>query len=186
VIAPEAGAESFPGAEVIQNRDFSPGKIAIAPRTYVVVSTQGEGDEEALEQALNSSAAYVGFIASRTKARKVAEYLSAKGMEGDRVKRMRAPAGLDIHAASPEEIAVSILAEIVQLERSQSKAFEPVSGQVAPEQRVEARDPICGMEVDTSKAHKSEYQGNVFYFCCAGCKQTFDKQPESYAARFSG
>ena len=80
-----------------------------------MVSTQGEGDEEALEQAINSDALYVAFVASKTKATKVLEFLKGRGVSQERIRRVRAPAGLNIGATSPEEIAVSILAEIVQM-----------------------------------------------------------------------
>ena len=92
---------------------------------------------------------------------------------------MRAPAGLNIHAVSPEEIAVSILAEIVQLSRSQD--IQQTSTAAASGEQEEAKDPICGMTVDIRTAkYQSEFDGKAFYFCCGGCKQTFDKQPDKY------
>jgi xanthine dehydrogenase accessory factor len=165
------------------------------------VSTQGEGDEEALEQAAKSSAAYVAFVASKVKAQKVLEYLREAGVSSARVSQIRAPAGLDIHAASPEEIAVSILAEIIQLRGARAKALAepkkstspalnlpvlnlPVLNRPAPNN--EARDPVCGMLVNVGGAkYKSEYNGSEVYFCCAGCKQAFDRQPEKYTLSMS-
>jgi len=97
-----------------------------------------------------------------------------------RLARVRAPAGLDIQARSQEEIAVSILAEIVQC---RSQASRPNVLDVTPE-TPESKDPICGMTVNIERAkYKSEFDSRSFYFCCAGCKQTFDKQPEKYALR---
>jgi YHS domain-containing protein len=76
----------------------------------------------------------------------------------------------------PEEIAVSILAQIVQLSRSQAIKQEK------PAKHHEAKDPVCGMTVNVGAAkHKSEHDGKAFYFCCAGCKQKFDKQPDLFA-----
>ena len=142
------------------------------------MSTQGECDEEALEEALKTDASYVTFVASRAKAAKVLQSLTERGISPERLNRVRAPAGLNIHAGSPEEIAVSILAEIVQLSRSQ--AIQQTST-AAPGEKAEAKDPICGMTVDiTTAKYQSEFDGKAFYFCCGGCKQTFDKQPDKY------
>jgi xanthine dehydrogenase accessory factor len=182
VAAPEADHESFPEADPVQaNLDLS--QVRITPQTFVVVSTQGECDEEALEAALNSGAIYVAFVASKVKASKVIDFLRERGVGTDKLDRVRAPAGLNIHASSPEEIAVSILAEIIE-ERG-TTAAERLSRKEVPLPLLEreARDPICGMTVNVSAArYQSEYEGVSFYFCCAGCKQSFDKQPERYTA----
>lgn len=155
-------------------------QLKIAPQTFIVVSTQGESAEEALEKALLTSATYVAFVASKVKAGKILEYLRERGITAARLGQLRAPAGLDIRAASPEEIAVSILAEIIQVNRT--KTATPQAKVELPVLKHEAKDPICGMMVDVSAGkYKSEFQGNSFYFCCAGCKQTFDKQPDKYA-----
>jgi xanthine dehydrogenase accessory factor len=180
VAAESADREIFPDADHILT-DIT--LLKAGAQTCVVVSTQGEDDEEALERALATDAKYVAFVASRTKSQKVLEFLKEKGVSAERLKAVRAPAGLDIHAASPEEIAVSILAEIIQARRSKSEPkTESKKSTLLPIITTQAKDPICNMMVDTTKAkHKSEYQGKVVYFCCAGCKQTFDRQPEKYA-----
>ena len=176
VVAAEADAENFADVNLIARQDFNLDDLKVTAETCVVVSTQGEGDEEALERALKSDAAYVGFVASKTKAQKIFEYLREKGIPSQRLDAVRAPAGLNIGARTPAEIAASILAEIVEFRAQHRPA---VAAQV-----VEARDPICGMTVETTKArYKSEHDGAVFYFCCAGCKETFDRQPEKYAVR---
>jgi xanthine dehydrogenase accessory factor len=179
---------------VIESRNYSLEAAKVTGRTFIVVSTQGEGDEEALERALGTEAAYVAFVASRTKAEKVFDYLKSRGIAAEKIKRVRAPAGLNIRARSPEEIAVSILAEMIQVrgeargENKTAAGSEAKSGATAllPVLNVlqtEARDPVCGMSVDPGKArHKSEYEGASFYFCCAGCKQTFDREPKRYLA----
>lgn len=179
VVASEADGENFPGAAVIASSDFALDDLKITPDTFIVVSTQGEGDEEALEQALKTNAGYVGFVASKTKAGKVFDYLKQRSISAERLNQVHAPAGLNLGARSPEEIAVSILAEIVQARAAQKQPSSlPLIQQIV---RTEARDPICGMAVDTTKArYKSEHQGTTFYFCCAGCKQAFDQQPEKY------
>jgi xanthine dehydrogenase accessory factor len=179
VVAPEADRESFPDSDLVQ-ADLDLSQLKITPQTFMVVSTQGEGDEEALEKALRTKADYVAFVASKTKASKILDDFKGEGMSTDRLRQVRAPAGLDIRADSPEEIAVSILAEIIQVNRTRSVASKAHAQSPSPKQ--EAKDPICGMMVDVGAAkYKSEFCGNSFYFCCSGCKQKFDKQPETYA-----
>jgi xanthine dehydrogenase accessory factor len=184
VVAEELSGENFGDAAVEARKDFSLEGVKVSQQAFVVVSTQGEGDEEALEQALKSGAGYVAFVASKTKAEKVLDFLRAKGMPAEKLSRLRAPAGLNIAARSPEEIAVSILAEIIQQRGEKAKpAAQARATQLLPVVNTEDKDPICGMMVDTVKAkHKSEYQGMWFYFCCAGCKQKFEAEPAKYAA----
>jgi len=178
VAAPGADSESFRDADLVQT-NFDMNGVKITPQTFVVVSTQGEADEEALEAALNTGVSYIALVASKKKAEKVLDYLKERGIGAEKVSRVRAPAGLDIRASSPEEIAVSILAEIIQVRNL--KAANSVSTPELPELKQEARDPICGMTVDVSTAkYKSDFQDVSFYFCCTGCKQTFDKHPEKY------
>jgi xanthine dehydrogenase accessory factor len=178
VAAPGADRESFPDSDLLQ-AELNLGQLKISPQTFIVVSTQGEGDEEALEQALRTKAFYVAFVASKAKASKLLGHLKERGVTVDRLSQVRAPAGLDITASSPEEIAVSILAEIIQVNGSRT-ASQKTQAQ-SPVHEHQAKDPICGMLVDVSRAkHKSEFDGNSFYFCCPGCKQKFDKQPEKY------
>jgi xanthine dehydrogenase accessory factor len=184
VAAPGADRENFPDAGLVQT-DLDLSQLKITAQTFIVVSTQGECDEEALEKALGTSAAYVAFVASKVKAGKVLEYLRGQGVADARLSQVRSPAGLDIRAASPEEIAVSILAQIIQLHGT--KAAAPKAEAVLPVLHQEAKDPICGMMVAIGMAkHKSEFQGNSFYFCCADCKQKFDKQPDKYALAIAG
>ncbi len=179
-----AGAELFPDIKVIQAQDHNLERANVTGRTFIVVSTQGEGDEEALEQALKTEAAYVAFVASKTKAEKVFDYLRTRGIAAEKIKRVQTPAGLDIHAKSPEEIAVSILAQIIQVRGQAKETVVPVKGSaVLPIINSEAKDPVCGMSVNPGNArHKSEYAGTAFYFCCAGCKQAFDREPQRYQA----
>jgi xanthine dehydrogenase accessory factor len=84
---------------------------------YVVVSTQGRGDEAALQAALAIDAAYVAFVGSRKKAAALKGALAARGVAPERLDRLKAPAGLDLGAITPDEIAISILAEIVAVRR---------------------------------------------------------------------
>jgi xanthine dehydrogenase accessory factor len=185
VVASGADQEQFPDVDLLR-ADSNLGELKIGRETFIVVSTQGEGDEEALEQAARTNAAYVAFVASKVKAQKVFEYLRKAGVPSERVSQIRAPAGLDIHASTPEEIAVSILAEIIQLRSNRAKPVAESKKSALPVLNLpvlnkEARDPVCGMLVNVSGAkYKSEHNRSEVYFCCAGCKQAFDRQPEKY------
>jgi xanthine dehydrogenase accessory factor len=195
VVASGADQEQLPDVDLLR-ADSNLGELKIGRETFIVVSTQGEGDEEALEQAARTNAAYVAFVASKVKAQKVFEYLRKAGVPSERVSQIRAPAGLDIHASTPEEIAVSILAEIIQLRSNRAKPVAESKKSALPVLNLpvlnlpvlnkEARDPVCGMLVNVSGAkYKSEHNGSEVYFCCAGCKQAFDRQPEKYTLSIS-
>jgi xanthine dehydrogenase accessory factor len=96
-------------------------------RRFIVVSTQGNGDEAALRAAVKTEAAYHAFVGSRRKMASLREKLIAEGIEASAFDRIKAPAGLDLGAITPEEIAMSILAEItVERRRGQRGA---VSGE---------------------------------------------------------
>jgi len=181
VAASGADPKQFPDVDHLR-LDLNLDSLKISADTFVVVSTQGEGDEDALQQAAKTSAEYVAFVASKVKAQKVLEYLQKMGVHADRVSQIRAPAGLDIGAASPEEIAVSILAEIVQWKAARAKVNARLKEDALPVMSKQAKDPVCGMAVDVSTAkYKSEHNKRPIYFCGAGCKQSFDRQPEKYA-----
>jgi xanthine dehydrogenase accessory factor len=91
--------------------------VGEAASRYVVVSTQGRGDEAALLAALAVDADYVAFVGSRKKAAALKAALAERGVAAARLARLKAPAGLDLGAITPDEIAISILAEIVAVRR---------------------------------------------------------------------
>lgn len=86
-------------------------------RRFVVVATQGKGDEAALRAALACSSDYIAFVGSRRKFETLADRLITDGLDPACLAAIKAPAGLDIHAITPEEIALSILAEITHIRR---------------------------------------------------------------------
>jgi xanthine dehydrogenase accessory factor len=151
-------------------------RLPPTPRTYVVVATHGSFDEDALARVLTSEAGYVSLVASRKRAAVIIESLERRGVPPERLGALKAPAGLDLGAVTPEEIAVSILAEIVQARRSEKAAgSEPVAAE-APAAGAQATDPICGMSVDIATArHRSEASGQTIYFCCLRGQETFDR-----------
>jgi xanthine dehydrogenase accessory factor len=156
--------------------------VAIAAGAAIVVATHGRFDEDALEWALRSDAVYVSLVASPKRAEAVREALQARGVPAEALHRLRAPAGLDLGAVTPEEIAVSILAELVRLRRRR-----PLAAAGSPEVAPAAEDPVCGMPVDPGAARfSSEAVGRRFYFCCAGCQARFDRDPVRYAVGSRG
>jgi xanthine dehydrogenase accessory factor len=86
-------------------------------RRFIVVATQGKADEAGLRAALASGADYIAFVGSRRKFATLSDRLRADGIAPEALARVKAPAGLDIHAITPEEIALSILAEITLVRR---------------------------------------------------------------------
>jgi xanthine dehydrogenase accessory factor len=153
------------------------GASPAARRAAVVVATHADSDEEALDHLLRTDAGYVSLVASRRRAAVMALRLQQRGVPLERLSRLKAPAGLDIGAESPDEIAVSILAEIIQHRRS-AKPLPPAEPAPTP---TEAIDPVCGMTVDIAgAAHRSELSGRIVYFCCAGCKTAFDRESAKY------
>jgi xanthine dehydrogenase accessory factor len=109
--APAADLSAVPDADTLCD-GFALGELTLAKR-FVVVSTQGRGDEAALRIAVATEAAYHGFVGSRRKMAAVREKLVAGGVAPEVIDRVKAPAGLDLGAITPEEIAMSILAEIM-------------------------------------------------------------------------
>ncbi len=101
---------------------FDLSRIPRAATSFIVVATQGKRDREALEAALGCGAPYVAFIGSRKKAAELKAQLAARGVAAERLAGLRSPAGLDIGAVTPEEIALSVLAEIVELRRKAAPA----------------------------------------------------------------
>jgi len=162
-------------------------ELSLTQRASVVVATHAESDEEALEQVLGSGAGYVSVVASRRRAAVILERLKKRGVPPERLARLKAPAGLDIGAVTPEEIAVSILAEIIQHHRSEKDAWPETEHRQAAARVTEARDPICGMLVEVGTAeYRSEVSGQLVYFCCRSCKETFDRDPVRHLAGLGG
>ena len=98
-----------------------------AAARYVVVSTQGRGDEAALLAALAVDVDYVAFVGSRKKADALKAALAERGVAADRLAKLKAPAGLDLGAITPDEIAISILAEIVAVRRGKGARGAPAA-----------------------------------------------------------
>jgi len=145
-------------------------QLRLTPRASVVVATHADTDEDVLTHVLTTDAGYVSLVASRRRAALILDRLKTRGVPAERLGRLKAPAGIDIGATEPAEIAVSILAEIIQHRRSGKP--EPATAD-----SMEATDPICGMVVDVASARYRSHVGDrTVYFCCRACRETFDRR----------
>jgi xanthine dehydrogenase accessory factor len=170
----------------------------------VLVATQGQGDEEALEAALRGPAKQVLLIASRRKAEKLRAVMRTRGIDESQLARLQAPAGPDAGAKTPGEIALVAIVGVLALLRGRGQPLvnpEPVQQKVTegagqdrgkPDPRtspamatVEGKfiNPVCGVAVSTANPmHIEQYEGVSYYFCCDGCRTTFLADPAKYAA----
>jgi xanthine dehydrogenase accessory factor len=192
---PIADADAFPAAEeVVVGTDIRRREPETSPS--IVVATQGIWDEEALAAALSRDAAYVGLVASPTRAGVVRGWLRDEaGIPEERLAALRAPAGLDLGAETAEEVALSILAELVQVRRGTASFVAApgpatLAGAAAEVPQLEPvvdgivlLDPVCGMTVDRRHVrHLAEHDGVVYAFCSIGCRTRFIKEPAAFLA----
>jgi xanthine dehydrogenase accessory factor len=204
-VDPAADADTFPGADAIAT---DPGQLQIdraAAPLFAVVATQGDWDEPALLAALAQRPDYVSLVASPRRFSELRALLAAQ-IPVEALARIKNPAGLDLGARTPEEIALAILAEIVQERRRQdvkdvphasaerhlgepaarpgeTTAGKPTLGDAmagaAPAGA--ALDPVCGMTVrDRARAPRAAHGGREYFFCCPGCQVRFQAAPERY------
>jgi len=148
------------------------------------VATMGHGDEDALASALKAEVGYVGLVASARRAAVVLDALRAQGATDDDLARVRSPAGRDLGPSTQEEIAVAILAELVDWRHGlvpgrpgdhpgDPSGLAPV-GAAAPAP-AEAVDPVCGMTVAVAGAPTAVRDGVTWYFCSVGCRDHFER-----------
>ena len=208
-VDPEASETLFPGAGRLVTTDESvqpPATGQDAARCFAVVATLGVRDEEAAWAAIQLKPAYIGLVASRKRFGRIRETLGARGATPEQLDRIAVPAGFDIGAETPEEIALSILAEITRRARGGDERprrepghhHEPVAAPAATGAAVPnlerdptpaaavsdaLRDPVCGMTVAAAAASpQAEFGGRTYYFCCVHCREQFLAEPHGYAA----
>jgi xanthine dehydrogenase accessory factor len=184
-------------AEAVEAAEHGPEAEPRRRPLYAVVATMGEDDEASLRAALALSPDYVGLVASPRRFAEVRRTLEARGVAGEALDAVRSPAGLPIGAKTPEEIALAVLAEIVQARRSVGEAVVhdavaaeaadmAAAGTAAPGEEPAAAtavDPVCGMIVDIAGArHTAEHAGRTFHFCCGGCRERFLADPDRHLA----
>jgi xanthine dehydrogenase accessory factor len=138
----------------------------------LVVAAHGRDELLALHRGLEAGLPYVGLVASRVRGSAVVAELHDGGVAEERLAKLETPAGLDIGARTPEEIALSILARIVAVRRGAQTLSVRM---VAPVVEVAtAIDPVCGMAVAaTEQTPHVEHEGRRVYFCCEGCRDTW-------------
>ena len=170
--------------DLVRGPDFTPGTAN--ERAMIVVATQGHDDEDVLERAIAVRPAYLGLVGSRRRGATVLGYLADRGLPQDQLDRVRVPAGLDLGSTTHQEIAVAILAELVQLrasgELAGSRVSTPATGSARQAGIPPAQDPVCGMTVSPD-GRPVRYEDADYYFCCAGCRETFEKDPGAYVKR---
>ena len=189
-------------ADVVAGEDFT--AAAAGPGSMIVVATQGHGDEEAVEQAVAARPAYLGLVGSHRRGAAVLGYLADRGLPAEQLDRVRVPAGLDLGHITHREIAVAILAELVQFRASGALAGAagaasastttalgsavtplapgaPAATTPAPAQAV---DPVCGMTVPAKAASfPLAHDGVTYYFCSTSCRRRFEQDPAAYAPK---
>jgi xanthine dehydrogenase accessory factor len=159
-------------AELARTLGWQVERTAAPDADAVVVATMGQGDEEALAEALRGSAGYVGLVASSRRAAAVADALRAQGLDEETLARLRSPAGLDLGPSTQEEIAVAVLAELV--------AWRHTRGEL-PAPPAEGVDPVCGMTVALDTSEQVEHDGVTYAFCGPRCRARFEADPTRYA-----
>ena len=154
VLSPQASAERFPEADAFREELDLDGLAG--GKRFIVIASHGNYDEQAVALATDAESEYVALVASRKRA-------AALNVPA----QVKCPAGLDIGAETPEEIALSILAEIVSVRHATEEA---------PSEPASATDPICGMVVGIDGARYTlRFDDETYYFCGQGCKEAFEK-----------
>ena len=184
VAEPNVTAVDFPSADRITSELSD---VNADARTSIVIARRGDADEDPAEEALRTPASYIGLVASQTRGDVIRDTLLRRGLTEAQVRRLVYPAGLDMGHVSDEEIALSILAQILVRRHDREhlaaslpethRNFQPMSA------AAEAVDPICDMVVAiTPTALRAEYDGTTYYFCGEGCRRGFMKDPAAALA----
>jgi xanthine dehydrogenase accessory factor len=164
------GAELDLDTMAAPGADVEPAESDLA----LVVAAHGRDELRALRLGLEAGLPYVGLVASRVRGSAVLDELRAEGMTEERLAALETPAGLDIGARTPSEIALSILARVVAVRRARQDLTVRV---VAPaSERPTAIDPVCGMAVAAvEETPHVEHEGRRVYFCCDGCRSSWTR-----------
>jgi len=141
-----------------------------------IVASMGHYDEEALALLVKTNPRYLGLVSSQKRGAKIIQLLTDIGLPEAEVARVRNPVGLDIGATTTNEVAISILAEMILVRRQAVKDAQKVLAS-----NEDAICPVCDMTVNkVTTRHSAEYKDDTYYFCCPNCKHHFLKDPQSY------
>lgn len=165
-------------AELADSRDFMADEVD--PDSVVIVATQGHDDEDTMQHALKAEPAFVGLVASSKRGMAVLGYLADKGVPSDLLARVKVPVGLDLGHTSHTEIAVAVLAELVELKARGflKPVMEPAAS--SPETQT-ATDLVCGMTVPADESSRPfQHEGTTYYFCAPGCRTAFESDPGAF------
>ena len=194
VVDKQASKDKFPDADSVLNiladEDIN-GLTKSVAQTYAVVATMGEFDLDHVTQLCRIKLPYIGIVAGKKRASEIYSYLKSMNIPGEQIERIKSPAGIYIRAVTAEEIALSIMAEIVEIARSQNtEDLREVSRKVSKSisnandssenSSLVMMDPVCGMTVDSTADYHSNVNGQTVFFCCETCKESFDRDPEKY------
>jgi xanthine dehydrogenase accessory factor len=162
------------GLEIVAAQDNRDGVLTPSPDDLaLVVAAHGSDEVAALRAGLEAGVRWVGLVASTKRGAAVLDELRADGVSEELLEAVETPAGLDIGARTPAEVALSIVARIVAVRR-RSGSVQAHGG--AP---VTAVDPVCGMTVVVGADTQSlERDGTTVYFCCAGCRGRYEERSE--------
>lgn len=206
LVAPQEGEFDVPDeTEILVSVDHEDLAAAMGPDPLVVVASMGEFDARGIAAGVLADARYIGLVASNERASEEIDRVA--GLLEREPEAVRSavtnPAGVDIVARTPAEIAAAILAELVDVRSTSGTAgagpptaeTEPghqapstdagsddaeagAGEEVAPEAAI---DPVCDMTVETADASATvDYEGETYYFCCHGCADSFRTEPEAY------
>jgi len=180
--------------ELVDRADFE--DAAADQQSMIVVATQGHDDEAVVERAVAARPAYLGLVSSHRRGAAVLGYLADRGVPREQLDRVHVPAGLDLGSTTHQEIAVAILAELVQLRASgdiqpgrasrvrTKSQLKRSAGAAAAQDAATATDPVCAMTVAVApSAVTAEHEGSTYYFCGAACRQAFVQDPAAHLKR---
>ncbi|MFC7070462.1 XdhC family protein [Halobaculum lipolyticum] len=213
VVDPVGDPADLPdGVRLLTDTDPEAVAGAVGHAPLVVVATMGSFDASGVAAGVLADARYVGLVASAKRAGEVVDTAAAliDRDPDDVAAAVTNPAGVDVAAYTPAEIAVSILADVVDHRRGRGDTPRAAPDAVAGDESAveadddadadadtgdttadaedaradapaEAIDPVCGMTVDPSEtAHSVAHDGETYYFCCGGCAESFRAEPAAY------